>query len=214
MRSPSGLFWEKRTLSLFLEIFFNFFLPAFFFSKLNSQRNSLPKPCITYPLIESFQVHFLLGLCKLLPVILALDFELIADKWGTEVAIAWHFNDGHLRIEKGLSNPSCTPHCSPCTFTASNTSYTGITTDSSIPLVAQKFWQPQGGSWAAQGYLVTDTHPECPRNQGHCRVLGGFTCNLLFLMKIPQPRGKTALPLRDSSFWHWTDTLLIWPWGH
>lgn len=122
-------FGKKGHCLFFLRYFLIFFLPAFFFSKLNSQRNSLPKPCITYPLIESFQVHFLLGLCKLLSVILALDFELITDKWSTEVAIAWHFNDGHLRIEKGLSNPSCTPHCSPCTFTASNTSYTGFTTD-------------------------------------------------------------------------------------
>lgn len=55
---------------------------------------------ITYSLIKSFQVHPLLGLSKLLSVILALDFELITDKWCTKVTIVWDFNDGHLRMNK------------------------------------------------------------------------------------------------------------------
>lgn len=98
MRSGLG---KKDKNSLFLAVFFFFnlsSLPTFFLLIQLSKKTQ--KPCITYSLIKAFQIHPLLGLSKFLSIILALNFELIADRWSTKVAIAWDFNDGHLRINK------------------------------------------------------------------------------------------------------------------
>lgn len=81
--------------------------------------------CVTYSLIKAFQVHPLLGLSKFLSVILALDFELIADRRSTKVAIARDFNDGHLRINKTVSDTQF--KLSPCSKIYTKTCFSDFT---------------------------------------------------------------------------------------
>lgn len=112
---------EKRKLPLSCSLFFvnpSYLPTCFLLIKLSKKTQ---ESCVTYSLIKAFQVHPLLGLGKFLSVILALDFELIADRRSTKAAIARDFNDGHLRINKTVSDtqfklPRCSKICTKTCF--------------------------------------------------------------------------------------------------
>lgn len=60
-----------------------------------------------HPLIEALEVDLLLGLSQLLPVILTLDLQLVADQRSRQVPVAGDLNDGNLRGQEHNSSSNC-----------------------------------------------------------------------------------------------------------